>query len=152
MVDSRPGRASGIYPLQLLRAILDGMKDTQDAQECAAALAEEDWDTQLTLSMNQIAVDKNSPKVCPASSIPKVGGGTVTIKYEATNFRERYLDEYTREVLPLDLVKAAIVEELNYFNERVWEVADEAEASRAPGYKLVRSRWVICNKGGHVRV
>ena len=39
------------------------------------------------------------------------------------------------------------MEELNEFNERVWEIADGAEVSRAPGYKLGRSRWVICNKG-----
>ena len=38
------------------------------------------------------------------------------------NFKPRYLDEYTGEVLPADLIHAAIVDELNYFNDRVWEI------------------------------
>ena len=46
------------------------------------------------------------------STIPNVDGGFTHIKYDPVNFKEVYLDEYTREPLPTDLVREAIEEEL----------------------------------------
>ena len=57
------------------------------------------------------------------SSIPKVGGGSMPIVYEQANFKPRYLDEYTGEVLPPPLIRAAIEEKLDYFNSKVWKFA-----------------------------
>ena len=58
------------------------------------------------------------------SDIPNMGGGKTHIRYDPVNFRDVYLDEYTRQPLPHNLVQAAIREELNYFNSVVWEIAD----------------------------
>ena len=44
------------------------------------------------------------------------------------------------------LIQAAIMEELDYFNARVWEVSTRDEMM-VDGYIFVRSRWVHCNKG-----
>ena len=46
------------------------------------------------------------------------------IKYDPVNFRDVYLDEYTREPLPNLLVHEATKAELNYFNPKVWALAD----------------------------
>ena len=49
-------------------------------------------------------------------------GGTLPIVYEESNFKSRYLDEYTGEVLQPSLIRAAIEDELDYFNSKVWEI------------------------------
>ena len=90
------------------------------------------------------------PGPCETSTLPVQGGGQVKIVYQATQFKDSYVDEYTRERLPLDLVKQAIIEELNYFNERVWELADAKKVLGDSESKAVRTRWVICNKGDTV--
>ena len=42
------------------------------------------------------------------SSVPKMNGGTMPVVYDEANFRARYLDEYTGEVLGPSLIRAAI--------------------------------------------
>ena len=75
-------------------------------------------------------------------------GGDMQVVYDQINFKKAYYDEYTGEQLPEDLVRAAIIEELNYFSEEgVWENADYAELKGNPKATHVRMRWVLCNKG-----
>ena len=69
------------------------------------------------------------------------------IVYEQTNFRPRYLDKYTGEELPAPLIREAIEDELNYFNSKVWQICTMDEMRKLPDYILVRSRWVLANKG-----
>ena len=73
--------------------------------------------------------------------------GHVPITYEESNFKTRYLDEYTGETLAPHLIRPAIEDELNYFNNKVWELSTIDEMKKVPDYILVRSRWVLCNKG-----
>ena len=40
-----------------------------------------------------------------------------------------------------------MIDELDYFNAHVWEVETLEKAKEAPNYILIRSRWVIANKG-----
>ena len=61
--------------------------------------------------------------------------------------KAQYLDEYTREVLPEHLVRAAIVEELEYCNKVVWELDDAKAVLGNKDSKVIRTRWVMCNKG-----
>ena len=58
-----------------------------------------------------------------------------------------YKDEYTGEELPTHLVRAAMEEELEYFNAHVWDAVERKLAYTTDDFKLVRMRWVICNKG-----
>ena len=85
--------------------------------------------------------------IAPASKCPKVGGGHIEISFDPRNFKPMYRDEYTNEILPEDLVRAAICEELTYFNDRVWQITDLKTAEGYPDAKVVRCRWVLCNKG-----
>ena len=52
--------------------------------------------------------------------------------------------------MPTHLIRAAIKEELNYFNARVWEITDANKVKDFKDGKVVRCRWVICNKGDAV--
>ena len=83
----------------------------------------------------------------PTSTIKRVTGGVLPISYHPTQFRAKYVDEYTGEVLDSQLAQAAIMEELNYFNDRVWEVDTKKNMYQVEGHVFVRSRWVCCNKG-----
>lgn len=46
------------------------------------------------------------------------------------------------------LIRAAIEEELRYFNNKVLQITDMAPAFASEGFKLVRTRLIISNKGG----
>ena len=46
-----------------------------------------------------------------------------------------------------DLVQAAMIDELDYFNQNVWEIDTLDHMKTVPDYMLVRSRWVMANKG-----
>ena len=116
------GRAAdaAFYPTQLLQAILHGMVDTRDAQQQRSMLAGECWDVNLTMVIQQPPIQPRATTTLPNSPIPTTDGGTVHIHYHPHNFKQQYIPEYTREVRPLDLVKQAVVEELNYVNSKVW--------------------------------
>ena len=94
-----------------------------------------------------LLMDGDEISVPTSSTCHKVGGGHIEIEYDEKNFRKQYRDEYTNEVLPDDLVRAAIREELNYFNKVVWHISSEQEALKVADSKVVRCRWVLCNKG-----
>jgi hypothetical protein len=84
----------------------------------------------------------------PSSRITRTNGGKVKVDYSDGNFRPRYIDEYTGEVLTPSLVRAAIVEELNYFNDnQIWQLEDLSKVKASAEAVHVRTRWVSCNKG-----
>ena len=108
--------AAAFYPLPLLKAILKGMNATREAVQCVQALVEDEWDVVLSMSAKEVAQDEQQQaetSEIKQSSIPLEGGGTYRIEYKAENFKPRYLDEYTREELPLHLVKAATIVQLD---------------------------------------
>ena len=149
------GRAANasFYPMGLLKAILKGMQMTRDAQHTAKALEDEGWDAVLSLSINAVheehedAVQDEEP---PSGTLPRAGGGHVNITYDPIHFKTTYYDEYTREPLPTHLVRKAIIEELEYFNAKVWELDDARKVMANKDSKVIRTRWVMCNKGDAV--
>ena len=48
----------------------------------------------------------------------KTTGGTMKIVYGQLIFKKAYYDEYTGELLPGELARAAIIEQLNYLSEK----------------------------------
>ena len=72
-------------------------------------------------------------------------GSTIPIKWD--KFKPAYKDEYTSEELPTAQTHSAIMEELNYFNDKVWVGVDIKQAQADPVGKVISSRWVNCNKG-----
>lgn len=80
--------------------------------------------------------------------ITRTNGGKIKVDYTDNNFRPRYIDEYTGEVLTPSLIRAAIVEELNYFNDnQIWQLKDLSKVKASAEAVHVRTRWVLCNKG-----
>ena len=43
-------------------------------------------------------------------------------------------------------MRAAVVEELNYFNESAWMIPPKADMYQYEDFIFVRSRWIMCNK------
>ena len=39
-----------------------------------------------------------------------------------------------------------MAEELSYFNDVVWEATEKSAAQTTKDFKLIRTRWVVCNK------
>ena len=67
--------------------------------------------------------------------------------YDSSNFKTCYLNEYTSETLPMELVQAAMMEELKYFSEKtIWAAADDSEMKANTDATFVRMCWVLCNK------
>ena len=82
-----------------------------------------------------------------SSSVPYTSGKNCIISYKPENFKDRYVDEYTGEVLDPAQIKAAIVDELDYFNSKVWQIEHINDMYGKTDYVRTRSRWVMCNKG-----
>ena len=91
----------------------------------------------------EVEVEVSGLKV---SSIKKSAGGHVEMIWDDSNFKAEYKDECTGDILPPKLIKEAIIEELSYFNGRVWELCTKDEMHKYNDPKLVSSRWVLCNK------
>ena len=122
------------------------MAATRDAQRCTREMRDPAWD--VALAMSSVPKGSADEHVPGTSAIPEVGGGEVSIRYNPVNFKAKYVDEYTREPLPLHPVKAAIIKELEYVNSRVWEVAEAKGVMKDKDSKIIRTFWVIVNKGG----
>ena len=155
------GRAASasFYPPGLLRSILKGMALTRDRARSIKMMMAQEHDLREGYKKYVNAVDQSNfdePNQTPAdddgtdiadTSIPLVAGGTLPIRYETHNFKTVYKDEYTGEILPNHLVRSAMEEELNDFNAHVWDAVEKKRAESLEGFKLIRMRWVICNKG-----
>ena len=143
------GRAhdAAFYPLPLIRAICAGIQATRNAdhQRLQCLMDRTDFIQSVTDSAGTIPRG-DALTEAPASSVKRSAGGVLPIGYHQENFCARYIDEYTCEVLDPQLVQAAIMEELNYFNEKVWEAESKDSMFNVADHVHVRSRWVLCNK------
>ena len=79
------------------------------------------------------------PPIC------QYGGGYLNIDFNT--WKPKYADEYRGEVLRDDLVREAMIDELSYFNTHVWEAEAVDKMKQVANHILVRSRWVMANKG-----
>ena len=142
---------ASFYPLELVKTILRGMRATTDVEAILRKNAIEHKDVVMSIATKSVpppdtpsATDGMKP-----SSVRRHRGGKMHISWDDVNFKTNYLDEYTGDVLPKKLVTEAIVEELEYFNSKVWEVTDRSDMLKVSGHIFVRCRWVFCNKGDH---
>lgn len=62
-------------------------------------------------------------------------------------FRETYTNEYTAEQPPNPQIQEAVIDEMRYFNDVVWEGVPLAQAHADAQGKVLNGRWVFCNKG-----
>ena len=110
------------YPLPLIRAMQQGMRDTTVAESKDRHEQEELVQTLSAIGDNptQLPEIQMPREPVKTSQIKKTGGGYMNISYD--NWKPRYVDEYTGGVLKDQLVHAAMIDELDYFNQHVWEI------------------------------
>ena len=115
------GRCSdaAMYPVPLVRAILRGI----ELQHKEGKMMSSSRVCAMPMSYKTGKVESFGPQT--HSSIPNVNGGTTPITYDQSNVKDRYLDEYTGQLLAPNLIRAAIEDELNYFNSKVWQLSNQ---------------------------
>ena len=145
--------AAAFYSPELTLEILRGMRDTADALE----VQEEERVCHMDMAPMYAFTETRSLKECLTNDdlVAQIGkvhdvfkmqdGSTIPIKWD--QFKPAYKDEYTSEELPTAGTHSAIMEELNYFNDKVWVGVDIKQAQSDPVGKVISSRWVNCNKG-----
>ena len=118
------------------------MRDTADAESTSKANAMERHNIvhaiRPSADLIPLKDDPAAEAIVQKSQIRRLTSGVLPISYD--NFKPRYLDECTGEVLPPDLIKSAIDEELNYFNEK-------DNMYKVSHHMFARSRWIMSNKG-----
>ena len=98
---------AAFYPLKLAQTILQGIRNTKDAED--ALRQTQASDREMIHFINDFVKDDSIlDGKLPTSRIPKVEGGHVTVVYDPVNFRTNYIDEYTGETLKQSLISEAI--------------------------------------------
>ena len=100
------------YPLDLVHAILRGMAETMEARKRMIDLQTEQWDLVMALQSADPAAVEHKHVDLPSSSLRCPDGTNIPVDFSPEHFKNAYRDEYTGEILPMHLVKAAIAEEL----------------------------------------
>ena len=146
-----------IYPMGLIVGILRGIRDHADAQEgnldqeeqrdLVHAVQNSTFPARPTTchqhNTNEDQLQKNTKQTDVAKYLD---GSSKRITYN--NVKDRYLDEYTNEEMDMPQTQAAIIDEMNYWNDRVWLVMQQDEAKKKyPNAKFVGGRWVMTIKG-----
>ena len=104
------GRAAeaAFYPLPLIRAILKGIRATSDLEHATRDNQVEQMSFISDLANHQGTVPVEPQADVPHSCVSRTNGGKVRVDDHDSNFKLRYLDEYTGEVLDPVLIRAAI--------------------------------------------
>ena len=152
------GRAkdAALYPLPLIVEILRGMRDEIDHKHHTYDPDEATFNMvnaihikfppappthQSTLDSEKLA-SKNAARTC---KVHYLDGAQRTTTFD---FKPVYKDEYTQEELDPELARAAMMDELQYFNDTVWRFLPKSEADKLyPNATFLGGRCVNHNKG-----
>ena len=138
--------AASFYSLELVKAMLRGIRDTADHE---ARIVEAREEARMLEHVNTAMPSEKTVDGIKGTPIPMSDGTEWSTVYWRSNFRDAYKDEYTNEVLRDHLISAAVREELDYFNKHVWRLVDKSEVVKDPNHKIIKTRFVNCNKGDH---
>ena len=94
-----------MYPVPLVKAILHGI--ALQAKEGKLIKSQKLCAMPMSYNSHSMKSEFGPPT---HSSVPKVSGGKTPITYDESNFKDRYLDEYTGEILAPHLIRPAIEE------------------------------------------
>ena len=114
------------YPLPSTRAILKGSNLQQAENNIRRA---QERDNRRAVQLAVYAARPAHPeapvvKVLGKCKVQRTKGRAIDIVYDSSNFKTCHFDEHIGEVLPMELVQAAMMEELNDFSEKnVWAAA-----------------------------
>ena len=135
------GAQATFYPTDLIAEIIRGIRDTADHEH---DVDQETVHPSLSTLMSRAGAVHDVHLDPVLAAIQEADRAQLqpsrTTKFRLANgkiqnvnldhhFKDSYVDEYTREHLDLPLTKDAIVNEMEYFNDGVWEFmsADEAK-------------------------
>ena len=93
------------------------------------------------------AISKLSSRSVRTSKMTRTNATTIPITYDPCQFKSKYTDEYTGEILGPALISDAIIDERDYLNDHVWRIEDKATMFSIKDHVFARSRWVMGNKG-----
>ena len=86
---------AAMYPVPLVQAVLGGIA----LQSREKRLTEPEKIFAMPMSYNTGSAKTVDFGPATYSSIPKVNGGVVPVQYDQKNFKDRYFDEYTGQIL-----------------------------------------------------
>ena len=139
---------AAFYPLELVRAMIRGMSEQGKLDMNCKSEMEENAAMMNALTPNSALPSKQSSNAKPRESmVKKTNGKSLLVTYNPHNFKTKYVDEYTGEILEPHLIADAIIDELDYFNQHVWRLEEKSQMYAVPDHIFVRSRWIMCNKG-----
>ena len=116
--------AAAFHPLGLVRAILRGMKNTTVAEQHAFYRHYDERQLANAVTMASGAIPMVTPATTTSltSQAPFTSGETCEVRYSEDNFKAKYIDEYTGEILDPELTRAAIIDELDDLHSKVWQI------------------------------
>ena len=108
------------YPLPLIRAILKGICLQQAKNQIRR---DQERDNRRAVQLAVYAARPAHPKtpvvkVLRTCKMQMTKGRAIGIVYDSSNFKNCDSDEYTGEIIPSELVQAAMMEELNCFSDK----------------------------------
>jgi hypothetical protein len=133
-----------------VKAIIRGMSLQQDVDRIGREEMEEQRSSINAITKASAEIPKTIENSVRTSKVAKVDGTVIPITYNPCQFKPKYVDEYTGELLDPSLISDAIIDELDYFNDHVWRIEEKATMLGIKDHVFVRSRWVTCNTGDHI--
>ena len=141
--------AAPYCPLGLVRAILRGMQHTTVAEQHAFDRhnGERQLVNAITMASGAIPMVAQATTTRLTSEVSFTSGETCKVRYSEDNFKSKHIDEYTGEILDPELTRAAIIDDLDYLNSKVWQIERVSDIYKQEDDAKTRSRWVTCSKG-----
>ena len=148
----RAGRCAeaAFYPIPLVKAMIRGMSLQQDVDRIGREEMEEQRSPINAITNASAEIPKTTETSVRTSKVTKVDGTVIPITCNPCQFKPKYVDEYTGELLEPSLISETILDELEYFNDHVWRIEDQATMLAIKDHIFARSCWVMCNKGDHI--
>ena len=148
-------KAAEDYSLELVTDILRGIRDTADHEEEWGDATEKELESAMVTAGLLHDVKFSSLVAAYRAEDLLVETKNLSVKFKHLNgkanmtnltFKDSYKDEYTGEELPMGYVRNAMLDELEYFCDKVWVGVPIDVARNDPDGKIIGSRWVNCNK------
>ena len=148
-------KAAEDYSLELVTDILRGIRDTADHEEEWGDATEKELESAMVTAGLLHDVKFSSLVAAYRAEDLLVETKNLSVKFKHLNgkanmtnltFKDSYKDEYTGEELPMGHVRNAMLDELEYFCDKVWVGVPIDVARNDPDGKIIGSRWVNCNK------
>ena len=149
------GKEAAFYPVELVEAILRGIRGTADMEEkrsppspskefvCALRRAEKVQDVPPSLEVQVQAEGLRAEALHEKIPFKSANG---RVMHTQPKYKDAYRDEYTNDILPHDHMGKAMHDEVGYMRKEVVEGVSLEEALADPEHVLLGGRWVNANK------